>query len=114
MEKKAAVLIWQWEFRGMLVAAPAARLCLYRTGGRKRGELILGAGLKNTGLLSPSWVLPRPGDLGKAERFALWILPFPVVLAGEGDVLWETSIRSPSGSSHPYSLRRASDGDFCL
>lgn len=70
----------------MLVVAPAARLCFYRIGGRKREELILGAGLRNTGLLSPSWVFPKPGDLGKAEGFALWILTFPVVLAGEGDV----------------------------
>jgi len=54
-------------------------------------ELIQGAGTWATGLLSPSRVLRKPGDLGtgSAERFAIWILAFLVVLAGEGNVFWD-------------------------
>lgn len=45
-------------------------------------------------------MLPKPGDLGKAERFALWILHFPVVL---GAVLWERLIwaHTPAGLGEP-------------
>lgn len=46
-------------------------------------------------------MLPKPGDLGKAERFALWILHYPVVL---GAVLWEILIWGPPGAHTPAGL----------
>lgn len=37
-----------------------------------------------------------------------------MVPGGEEDLLWEAPLWGSPGSSHPYRLRRASDGDFCL
>lgn len=110
MEGRAAVPIWEWEFRGMLVAASAARLCLYVSGQVESSSLEQGCrthnscwsrGVEHTTQLNAS----QTRRLRESRKICLVDPSFPCGPGGcaLGDV---------DMGSHPRRLRRANDGDF--
>lgn len=114
MEERAEVPVWEWEFRGCwLQLLQHVCVCIGQVAGKvKNSSSEQGCRTQDSCHPTSTW-LGVSQTRRLTEGFALWILPFHVALEGEGDVLWETLLWGPPGSSHPYRLRRANDGDFC-
>lgn len=111
VEGRVAVPVWEWEFGGVMVAAPAACLCLYRTEKWRTHPWSRGVEHR-TPVTQPGASQTR--RLRESRKICLLDPSFPCGPGRRGGCALGDLDKGPPGSSHPYRFRRVSDGDSRL